>query len=182
MILIIGLGNPGKKYCFTRHNLGFFVLDKLAQFYNIPLKKTTFGYRVARLNNENSDVFLLKTDVFMNISGEPISNFVKKYKIKTQNMLVVYDDFSLPLGKIRFREKGSSGGHKGIQSIIDYTGTSVFPRLKLGIGPVPENKDPKDFVLEEFDKSELGIVEKMTEEGLIYINKFIKERFQNVSD
>ena len=133
--LVVGLGNPGKAYATTRHNIGRRVVEFLQK-------------------DKPSGVQLYVTDVFMNTSGVPVAQLVRKKGLSPENLLVVSDDFELPLGRLRFRPKGSSGGHNGLKSILENLGTEDVPRLRVGIGPVPPDEDPADFVLKPFTSSE----------------------------
>ncbi len=161
MKLIVGLGNPGPEYLFTRHNFGFMVIDFLMQEIEGHIKfikdREVYG-EWARIFINNKELFLLKPSTFMNLSGVSVKAFLDKYSISTSDLLVIYDDVDLPLGKIRLRKKGSSGGHKGMNSIIENLDTKEFARLRLGIGPKPSHLNMADFVLGEFTEEELVIV------------------------
>lgn len=153
--VIIGLGNPGNAYVGTRHNIGFMVLDRLASPQAAFRGEPKWQSQIARLND---GTWLVKPQSFMNLSGRPVRSILSFRKIPPQSMLVVYDDTSLPLGTLRFREKGSSGGHNGIRSIIEHCGTQEFPRLKIGIGGAkPGNMT--GHVLGKFLTEELPILE-----------------------
>lgn len=131
--LIVGLGNPGRQYEETRHNVGFMVLDRLAAAEGAPFRsEPKWQCHLAKLPGDGT--LLLKPQTFMNLSGRAIRQVLAWHKWPAESMLVIYDDVSLPLGTLRFREKGSAGGHNGIKSIIEHLGTDVFPRLKFGIG------------------------------------------------
>ena len=131
--LIVGLGNPGRQYEATRHNIGFMVLDRLAAAAGVGFQSSPkWQCHLAKLPDDGT--LMLKPQTFMNLSGRAIRQVIMFYKWSPEQMLVVYDDAALPLGSLRFREKGSAGGHNGIKSIIEHLGTDVFPRLKLGIG------------------------------------------------
>ncbi|MEX1049453.1 MAG: aminoacyl-tRNA hydrolase [Akkermansiaceae bacterium] len=131
--LIVGLGNPGRQYEDTRHNVGFMVLDRLAADAGVAFKSVPkWQSHLAKL--PGSDTLLLKPQTFMNLSGRAIQQILSFYKWLPEQMLVIYDDVALPLGTLRFREKGSAGGHNGIKSILQHLGNDAFPRLKLGIG------------------------------------------------
>ena len=134
MFIIAGLGNPGSKYVNTRHNVGFEALDAVAAKYNITLKKEKFKGVFGEGTIEGEKVVLVKPQTFMNLSGECIRDFKNWYKVDNTEIIVIYDDVSLPLGKMRIRPKGSAGGHNGIKSIIYQTGSEVFPRIKIGVG------------------------------------------------
>jgi PTH1 family peptidyl-tRNA hydrolase len=141
--LVIGLGNPGKSYATMRHNLGYRVVDRLSEN---PLLKAGL-YK--------------PSDVFMNSSGIPVAALARKKGLKPEEILVVCDDFSIPLGSLRIRLQGSSGGHNGLDSILSSLSTQGIPRLRMGIGPVPEGRDPADFVLESFRSEEKHKAEEM---------------------
>jgi len=165
--LAVGLQNPGLKYQSTRHNLGQLVVRRLARDRNVNFSHVSGGAIVAPISLELSGQKLLlcllsdpdskKTSdpTFMNESGPKLAEIVRYYDdIKPAETLVVSDDFSIPFGTVRIRRSGSSGGHNGLQSIIDTLGTEEFPRLRLGIGPVPDRMDPADFVLQRFTPQE----------------------------
>ena len=151
MKLIAGLGNIGEKYCFTRHNAGFMVLDKLVMDNNITFREEKkLKCFIAKFN----DNILIKPTTFMNLSGEAVRAVMDYYKIDVKDILIVYDDIALDLGRIRFRANGSDGGHNGIKSIIKQVGTKDFDRLKIGIGPQP-NVPSENYVLQNFPKEQL---------------------------
>ena len=157
MKLIVGLGNIGKEYDNTRHNVGFKALDQLLDKYNITLDKNKFDGYYTKTTINGEQVILLKPAKYMNLSGEAVIAVMNYYKIPIEDLLVVYDDLSLELGRIRFRPDGSDGGHNGIKSIIKHLGTSDFARLKIGIGPQPPIP-AEEFVLQNFYKSQLDIL------------------------
>lgn len=170
MKLIVGLGNPGKKYQDTRHNIGFMCLDNYAKENNVKFKKENkFKGESLKLGN----LVLLKPHTFMNLSGESVRATMDYYDIEIDDVLIIFDDLALPTGKIRLREKGSSGGHNGIKSIISHTGTDVFKRLRIGIDSNPL-VDTKDFVLSKFSKQETPIISDS-----IKISFDIIEEFKN---
>ncbi|MBN1824514.1 MAG: aminoacyl-tRNA hydrolase [Endomicrobiales bacterium] len=152
--LIVGLGNPGKKYHMTRHNLGFMVVDFYCEKCGISLKKWSDASQIAQYGKGKNRIIFAKPQVFMNNSGASVAELLNFFKIGIAETLVILDDFSIPLGALRLRRSGSCGGHNGLASIINLTGTKEFPRLRLGIGPVPERADPADFVLSPFEKRE----------------------------
>lgn len=159
--LIAGLGNPGKKYEKTRHNLGFMVVDELAKKLKIDRTTFVFNKKFNSVAGKHDSWFMIKPQTFMNNSGQAVAKIANFYKIKTPGIWVIYDDIDLPLGTLRIRAGGSSGGHKGVQSIIDSLGASDFARFRLGIGPVPAEFDPADFVLQKFTKDEMPVLQDM---------------------
>ena len=159
MKLVVGLGNPGDKYAKTRHNIGFEVISKLQKELNITGEKDKFQGLISEKNIDGEKVLFLKPQTYMNLSGNSIAAVVNFYKIDAKkDMIVIYDDMDLPVGKLRVKEKGSSGGHNGIKSIISHLGDE-FLRIKCGIGKSKD--DTIDFVLGQFDKSEQEVVDKM---------------------
>ncbi len=155
--LIVGLGNPGKKYEWTRHNLGYLALGALAQDkFKIKFKNSSFtNALMTETIFEDSPVFFLLPQTYMNNSGMAVARAVHYWEIDLDGLLVVCDDFNLDFGQIRVRPHGSSGGHNGLSSLIEHLGTDQFPRLRLGIGyPPTREKDSAQYVLEEFNKEE----------------------------
>lgn len=163
MKIIAGLGNPGRKYEGTRHNIGFVVLAKLAAKCGDGSVKARFRGEVMEGKVGAEKVLLLSPLTYMNLSGESIREAKDFYKVDAADILVVCDDFSLPVGKLRIRPKGSSGGQKGLANAIKHLGTEEIPRLRFGIGPPPENWDVADYVLSKFAKDEKKEVEQAVE-------------------
>lgn len=160
MKLIIGLGNIGDKYVFTRHNIGFMAVDKIALDSNQTFsEEKRLKSLLTKFKMNGEDVMLIKPTTFMNLSGEAVRAVMDYYKIKIEDILVIYDDLSLPLGKMRFRPNGSDGGHNGIKSIIQHCGKD-FARLKLGIGPQPPIP-AEHFVLQNFTQEQLTTVKEV---------------------
>ncbi len=162
-MIIIGLGNPGEKYENTRHNVGFMVLDKLSKSW-----KRGPNYLYSDINIFGEKVRLVKPTTYMNLSGE-----VFKY-LPHDDIIVVYDDLDLPLGRIRIRKNGSAGGHNGIKSIISFIGQD-FPRIRIGIGPKPQDIDAADYVLSNFSREEFEKLEKVIELTIEAIESIISE-------
>lgn len=153
--LIVGLGNPGDKYFHTRHNAGFLTLDYVSQKMNITVNTSKFHALIGEGTLCGKHVLLLKPQTFMNASGEAVREAANFYHIPPENILVVSDDISLDVGRLRVREKGSAGGHNGLKSIIEQIGADTFPRVKLGVGKKPHpDMDLADWVLSEFRKEE----------------------------
>lgn len=163
--LIIGLGNPGASYEKTRHNLGFMVVDLLAREAQTQVKREECRALIGRAEIENARAELVKPQTFMNLSGESVNCLLKKPDRTREKLLVISDDLALPLGTIRLRAKGSHGGHNGLRSIIDCLGTNEFMRLRIGIQPDHRLSNTKNFVLENFAKSEIATVERVLEKS-----------------
>ena len=159
MILIVGLGNPGKQYEKTRHNIGFDVIDYMANKYNIDVNREKFKGICGEGFIENKKVILLKPLTYMNLSGESIRESVNFYKLEDDEIIVVYDDISLDIGSLRIRENGSAGGHNGIKSIIQNLGGDKFPRVKVGVGQPKDNL--VNHVLGKFSKEDREHIEKV---------------------
>ena len=156
MFLIVGLGNPGKEYDGTRHNIGFAAVDYIADKYNIELNRIKFKGIFGEGMINGKKVILLKPTTYMNLSGESIREVVNFYKISNEDIIVIYDDISLEVGRLRIREKGSHGGHNGIKSIIANLSSDVFPRVKIGVGG-PKG-DLVSHVLGKFSNSEIEVL------------------------
>ncbi len=173
-ILVAGLGNPGRRYRENRHNLGFMVVSKLADKHDIQVNRLERSALIGNGIIFDRRVILAKPQTFMNRSGAAISQLVRYYKIPRSNLLVVYDEIDLPLTSIRLREKGGSGGHNGMRSIIDQIGEN-FARLRLGVGRPPGQMDPASFLLQNFLPAERIDVELIIEEGIAAIETFIQQ-------
>jgi PTH1 family peptidyl-tRNA hydrolase len=157
--LIAGLGNPGSEYEHTRHNIGFEVIDSLSKAYRLPLDKLKFNAQFGKGKIEGIDVLLVKPLTYMNLSGEALSPIMNFYQIPIEDILIVYDDLDLPIGKIRLREKGSAGGHNGMKSIIQHLGSSDFKRIRVGIGRPIGREKVIDYVLKRFSKEDQPTVD-----------------------
>lgn len=178
MKLIAGLGNIGEKYCFTRHNAGFMVLDKWAVDDDLSFKEDK---KLKCFIAKNNELIFIKPATFMNLSGEALRKVIDYYKIDIKDILIVYDDISIDLGKIRFRANGSDGGHNGIKSIIKHLGTDKFDRLKIGIGPQPAIPS-EYFVLQNFSGDDLEILKNVLKKSIESIKFYLEngiEKTQN---
>lgn len=155
VFLIVGLGNPGKEYINTRHNVGFEAVDAFCSKHDIKLNKEKFRAILGEGRIGTERIIVAKPQTYMNLSGESVREIADWYKIDDENIIIIYDDISLPTGFLRIREKGSAGGHNGIKNIIYQLGSDVFPRIKIGVGK-PENPDydVKDYVLGKFSREE----------------------------
>ncbi|MCJ7843038.1 aminoacyl-tRNA hydrolase [Lederbergia sp. NSJ-179] len=154
MKLIAGLGNPGRSYNRTRHNIGFEVIDTLAKRFEVPLTKTKFNGLYSLLHRNEEKIIFVKPLTYMNLSGACIRPMMDYFEIKQEDLLVIYDDLDLPVGKIRLRQKGSAGGHNGIKSMISHLGTQEFNRIRVGINRPPAGMMVQDYVLGKFHKEE----------------------------
>ena len=159
MFLIVGLGNPGKEYEDTRHNIGFKVVDNIAKEYNIEINRQKFKGTYGEGFIDGEKVMLLKPTTYMNLSGESVREVMEFYNLDNKDILVIYDDISLEVGTLRIREKGSAGGHNGIKSIIAHLGSDVFSRIKVGVGQ--PNVNLIKHVLGKFTKDELDVLSEV---------------------
>lgn len=165
MFLIVGLGNPGRKYEKTRHNIGFDAIDYIAEKYHISVSDNKHKAICGKGVINGQKVILAKPQTFMNLSGESVREIINFYKIDPEDeMVVLFDDISLAPGNIRIRKKGSAGGHNGIKDIIAQTGTSNFKRVKIGVGEKPAGWDLADHVLGHFDNADRKLVEEALED------------------
>jgi peptidyl-tRNA hydrolase, PTH1 family len=158
MKLIVGLGNPGKQYENTRHNIGFEVIEELAREFTIPLDQSKHKGLYGIGFHKGQKILLLKPLTYMNLSGESIRAVIEYYDIKQEDLLVIYDDLDLPVGKIRLRQKGSAGGHNGIKSTVAHLGTQQFNRIRIGIDRPESGMSVPDYVLGRFRKDEQDVV------------------------
>lgn len=175
MKLIIGLGNPGKAYEQTRHNIGFKVIDYLAMKWNAPLTQSKFKGMYSVIHRPEGKVMLLKPLTFMNLSGESVGALMDYYNIDIDDIVVIYDDLDLPTGQLRLRQKGSAGGHNGIKSLIQHLGSQQFNRMRIGISRPPTGMKVPDYVLSRFSDAEVPemvqAVEKSAEACELWLSK-----------
>ncbi len=172
--LIVGLGNPGERYKNTRHNLGYRVVDQLAQKNNKTFKPGQGDYLFCKLGSKTQkEVFLLKPLTYMNSSGEAVAEALDHFGLSNDNLLILCDDVNLPLGKIRIREKGTDGGHKGLKSIIYHLGSICFARLRMGIGEAPKEMELERFVLSDFSEEEKKIVDEMIDLACVAVENVL---------
>lgn len=155
MKIIAGLGNPGAKYAGTRHNVGFSVIDELAERHKIGMSAGKHKAIMGKGIIDGEKVILAMPQTYMNLSGESVRALMDFYKCTPEDLIVVYDDIDLDVGKLRIREKGSAGGHNGMKNIILHTGSQEFVRIRVGVGKKPDRMDLADYVLSRFDKDEL---------------------------
>jgi PTH1 family peptidyl-tRNA hydrolase len=165
MKLIIGLGNPGLKYTNTRHNVGFKVINKLAKLAKIKIRDRKYKSKIGEGKISGNEVILAKPMTYVNLSGEAVELLVKNFQVPLTELLVVYDDINLELGKIRIRKKGSAGGHNGMKSIIEKLNSQEFIRIRIGIGSPPHDVEFRDYVLSNFTEEEEEIIESTIEKA-----------------
>jgi PTH1 family peptidyl-tRNA hydrolase len=159
MKLVVGLGNPGRKYDGTRHNVGFVVIDSLASGSDVGSFSERFDADIAEWRRDDDKILLMKPLTFMNLSGRAVRQVVDFYQVELSDVLVVCDDMSLPLGKLRFRARGTHGGHNGLRDIQQHLGTNEYARLRLGVDVPDTNRDAVDHVLGKFKPSEKPVME-----------------------
>lgn len=173
--LIAGLGNPGPKYAGTRHNAGFITLDLYAKEKGLRIDRLKFQGLTGQAQIAGKNVLFLKPQTFMNLSGESVRDAAQFYKLPPERVIVIFDDISLPVGKLRVRAKGSAGGQNGVKNIIYQLGSDAFPRVKVGIGGKPHpDFDLADWVLSSFAKEEQEIIEKTAARAMLAAEEIIK--------
>jgi len=178
--LIVGLGNPGSKYTYTRHNIGFIVIDHFAESNGVLFMPGKGDWYECSLTVNDEEVFLLKPVTFMNNSGSAVKEFCNIHNINPEDVLAIYDDFQLPIGTVRVRKKGSNGGHNGISDIIYQMNTEEIPRMRIGIGNnnVLQKDDFIDFVLSDFTKDEINDFIKIMPDLVSCIKSFITDEIK----
>ena len=176
MKLFVGLGNPGKKYEHTRHNMGFDVIDLFADLSQIDVDKEVFHGLLGRGEAFDEDIMLFKPTTFMNLSGTAVKELVSYFKIPLEDVIIIFDDMALPVGKIRMRMEGSSGGHKGMQNIIELMGTEQIKRIRIGIGE-PEDNDNIDYVLSKPSKEERVLIDEAINDAVNALKETLKSNF-----
>jgi peptidyl-tRNA hydrolase, PTH1 family len=180
--LLVGLGNPGRGYAKTRHNVGFRIVEEIAQRCNISMRQENFSSFFGKGKIAGEDVLVIEPQTFMNLSGSAVCGFWNYYDLKGSDVLVVHDDLDLDLGRIKFAWNSGHGGHNGIRSIIEVSGTKEFYRLRVGIGRPVSNIDPADYVLGSFHKSEKEtageVVAKCADAIVCYYNDGVEAAMQ----
>lgn len=179
MKLIVGLGNPGREYDDTRHNVGFQFLDNFANYLNETNYKEKFNGLYIKTNHKGEDLILLKPMSYMNLSGEVVIKFVNYFKIKSEDVIVIHDDLDMPVGKIKLKENGSSGGHNGIKNIIQNLSTENFKRIKIGISK-DNNIETKDYVLGKFSLEDKEKLKKLNEIFIPLLDDYFKLPFNDL--
>lgn len=176
MKLIVGLGNPGAQYANTRHNVGFEVIDILAEHIGSFGESKEAKALVHKVNYKGEKLLLVKPQTYMNLSGVSVRALVDYYKIDLEkDLLIVYDDIDLPIGSIRVRSEGSAGGHNGMKNIVQYLGTTKIPRVRIGIDPKPPYMDLADYVLSRFEKADREAIEEGLRQGAKAVLSFLED-------
>lgn len=173
--LIVGLGNPGRRYAETRHNAGFHVVDRLAVLENLAFDERRNKALLARGRIEGAGVALVKPQTYMNLSGQAVAPLARFYKVPPERILVIYDDLDLPLGVMKLRIKGGSAGHNGMESVIAQLGTKEFPRLRLGIDRPPGRMAGKDYVLQRYTEAQWQTATEMYERAVEAVRAMLRE-------
>ncbi len=172
--LIVGLGNPGSKYQWTRHNAGFMVLDRLSHVSGIPVNRKRYSgfYGEGDWNNEH--LLLLKPQTFMNLSGRSVSEALRFHKLSLKDLMVIHDDLDIPFGRVKVKEGGGHGGHNGLRSLVSELGSGGFARVRVGIGR-PEHGDVVNYVLSSFEKDELAQVPQLVDNIIDLLVVYVRE-------
>ena len=166
MWLVVGLGNPGDEYAGTRHNAGFMLVDRLARAWDVELRGRLFKSRTATARRGGEDILLVEPKTFMNRSGAAVRAALEGQAVGAERLIIAYDDLDIPLGEIRVRKAGRPGTHKGMISISGEIRTDAFPRIRIGIGPLPPGRDAADYVLEPFRRDERADLEMGLEQAV----------------
>jgi PTH1 family peptidyl-tRNA hydrolase len=176
--MIVGLGNPGVRYQDTRHNIGFWVVDRLAEINHIPLSTKRHQTLYGKGSIDSQKVVLAKPMTYMNRSGEALGKMILFFHLGVENLVIIHDDLDLPLGRLRFKQRGGDGGHQGVRSIIERMGGTNFLRLKVGIGRPPSGMEPAEYVLNSFDLFERPHLERVIDQAVEALKVLIAEGIQ----
>lgn len=180
MKMIIGLGNPGKQYEKTRHNIGFHVIDELANRLNAPAMQSKFNGMYTVIHTSEGKVMLVKPLTYMNLSGECVRPLLDYYDVEIDQIAVIYDDLDFSPGELRLRQKGSAGGHNGMKSLIAHLGTDKFNRIRMGIGRPVSGMKVSDYVLSSFSKEEAPLIEETVRKSADACEEWLKSPFLEV--
>lgn len=178
--MIIGLGNPGKKYEKTRHNIGFQVIDELAERLDAPAMQSKFNGMYTVVHRPEGKVLLVKPLTYMNLSGECVRPLLDYYDVDVADVIVLYDDLDFPPGELKLRQKGSAGGHNGMKSLIQHLGTDQFKRIRLGIGRPTNGMKVVDYVLANFSKDESAVIQEMVDKSATACMDWLQAPFLEV--
>jgi PTH1 family peptidyl-tRNA hydrolase len=176
--LVVGLGNPGRKYAGNRHNAGFHVVDRLAAAAGLQFDERRNRAHLARGRIEGIPVALVKPQTYMNLSGEAVGGVARFFKVPSERVLVIFDDLDLPLGVLRLRLEGGAGGHRGMANIIVHLKTRDFPRLRVGIGRPPGQMPPEAYVLQDFERDEKPIIDQVYQRAIEAIHVTLRDGFE----
>lgn len=176
MKIVVGLGNPGQEYSATRHNIGFMAIDKLAERWAVTGWRERYQAQVAEYRGEET-VLLVKPQTFMNLSGRAIVPLAAFYKVAYEDIIVIYDDLDLPVGRLRLRLKGGSGGHRGIESLLYESGKDDFARIRIGIGRPPQGWETANYVLGRFSAEEAPVISQALGQVVDAVECIVKEGF-----
>jgi PTH1 family peptidyl-tRNA hydrolase len=176
MYLIVGLGNPGRQYCFSRHNLGFRLIDRLSQVCGIPIDKKKFHAVYGKGHIHQVPVVLAKPMAYMNMSGPPIHQLARYFNIDVTDVLVIHDDIDFPFGTIKFKKKGGHAGHNGVRSLIESFGSGAFPRIRIGIGRPGSGGEVTDYVLGRFDPQQEAVLDEVVSKAQKAVEAIILNR------
>jgi len=157
---LVGLGNPGREFAGTRHNAGFTFIKRVAREWGLEIKKRKFMAKTAETRRDGESLLLTLPQTYMNRSGQAVREVMDFHRLAADRLLVVYDDLDIPLGEIRVRKEGGAGTHNGMRSVVEWVGTTAFPRIRVGIGPLPPDRDPAAFVLSRFRPEESKSLER----------------------
>lgn len=174
--LIVGLGNPGSEYTYTRHNAGFMTIDYIAKILGIKVNISKFKALFSLTTIGKERAILIKPQTFMNASGESVLQCMQYYNIPIENLIVIFDDISLDIGTIRIKRRGSASGHNGVKSIINLTGSDDFARIKIGVGAKPDGWTLPDWVLSKFDPEELEEITSCAERAMFALDLIVRGR------
>ena len=174
MYVIVGLGNPGARYAETKHNIGFITVDYLAEKLGIKINKIKHKAIIGEGSIGGEKVLLVKPQTFMNLSGQSVMDIVNFYKVAASNLIVIYDDIDLPVGKVRIRPNGSSGTHNGMRNIIYLVNNQEFPRVRIGVGKQPDYMDLADYVLTRFNNEERPLIEEAIKRSAAAVEEIVK--------
>lgn len=179
MYVIVGLGNPGDRYAQTKHNIGFITIDYLAEQHSIKMNKMKHKAIIGEGDMGGEKVLLVKPQTFMNLSGQSVMDIVNFYKVPAANLVVIYDDIDLPVGKVRIRPNGSSGTHNGMRNIIYLLRNQEFPRIRIGVGKQPDYMDLADYVMTKFNSEEKPLIEEAIKKSAATVEEIVKSGINN---
>lgn len=174
MYVVVGLGNPGERYAQTKHNIGFITIDYLAEQHNIKVNKIKHKAVIGEGTIGGEKVLLVKPSTFMNLSGQSVMEIMNFYKVPIENLIVIYDDIDLPVGKVRIRQSGSSGTHNGMRNIIYLLNNQGYPRIRIGVGKQPDYMDLGDYVMTKFNEEEKPLIRDAVKNSALAVEEIVK--------